>query len=125
MAPGINRTGKKWHLVTMDACRILTVLFALGKKRQGGKYVICLCHICFDKVFLNLTFIIDYNVTFVLIRFFKFDFYHRLQCHICFDKVFLNLTFIIDYNVTFVLIRFSKFDFYHRLQCHICFDKVF
>ena len=27
-------------------------------------------------------------VTFVFIRFFKFDFYHRLQCHICFYKVF-------------------------------------
>ena len=64
------------------------------------------CHICFYTVFLNLTFIIDYNVTFVFIRFFKFDFYHRLQCHICFYKVFLNLTFIIDYNVTFVFISF-------------------
>ena len=33
MAPGINRTGKKWHPVIMDACRILKVLFALGEKK--------------------------------------------------------------------------------------------
>ena len=40
MAPGINRTGKKWHPVIMDACRILKVLFALGKKSITSSFII-------------------------------------------------------------------------------------